>query len=222
MYNILTYTYLLLPISLFFTKKKWKNIDILTIGIYGLVAFIYLYVDVVSLPVKYQKLYVFSYTAIEYLFFSIILWLNINNKGFKQLIIFLSAAFIIFQILFYYLVSRVDRLDSIPVGIETILVFIYIFFFFYEAFKNPKTDFIYNHPCFWIAIGILIYLGGAFFFYILANHMAQAEVDKYWDITYVAEILKNVLFAISMFLFSSKLKENKITSSSKLPYLDMN
>lgn len=220
MYNILTYTYLLLPLSLFFYQKKNKHALIPLISIYGLIAFVFLFFD--DPPVEYRKLYALSYTVLEYVFFSIFLVLHISSKKTRTLIVILSIFFFFF-LTFYYLTAKVVRLDSIPVGIETILLFIYIFLFFYENFKTTKPTYIYNNPGFWIAVGILIYLGGAFFLYILAEHMAREEIDKYWDFTYVAEILKNLLFILAVLLYRFRPSNEKtLGQKSNLPFLDMN
>lgn len=222
MYKLLTYTYLLLPLCALFYRKKSKDYLILLIALYGIIAFLFLYYD--KPPVKYRKLYAFSYTFIEYFFFAAIIWLSIQNKNAKKLIVSFSFCFLIFQCAYYFSTSQIRRLDSIPVGIETILLFVYIFIFFYENFKITKsTTYIYNNSGFWIAIGILLYLGGAFFFYILANHMEQEEIDKFWDFTYFAEILKNVLFVTAIFLYRFRPQsETSLTHKSNLPYLDMN
>jgi hypothetical protein len=128
--------------------------------------------------------------------------------------------FYTFQIFFVNSVSF-KRLDSIPIGIETILLFIYIFYFFFEFSKQVKDVFIYNHYTFWIAVGIMLYLGGSFFFYILINHLDQSEVDKFGNLTYVAEVIKNLLFALSLFMYK-KFPVHKIQTRPKnIPNLDM-
>jgi len=161
-----------------------------------------------------------TYTFLEYAFFSYIFWYNLRSKAFKNLILILSILFIVFQIAFVTSTTH-RRLDSIPVGIETILVFIYIFYFFYEFSKYIKDTFIYNHYPFWIAVGVMIYLGGSFFFYILINTLNQDEVDKFGTMTYVAEIIKNILFAFSIYLYK-KYPVNKILNHpKKIPHLDM-
>lgn len=220
MFTILTYTYLLLPLSFLFFKKRLKDTGAFLVALYGIIAFIFLFADLQELISNHRKLYSTFYTLFEYSFFTLFIAFNIDNKPIRKWIIFLSIFFFGFQ-WFYFFSTKVGRLDTIPVGIETILLFIYIFLFFYESFKLPNTTFIYDNYVFWIAIGILLYLGGAFFLYILADHMGREEVNKYWNITYIAEILKNVLFSVSIFLYSPKQKKS-ITSKSTLPFLDIN
>ena len=220
MYNILTYTYLLLPLSIIVFRKKSRDSNVLLLGAYGIIAFFFLFFfDDVPTITKYQKLYAFSYTLIEYLVFAALIFSNISSKGARKFIIISSISFFVFQSIYFW-TAKLEKLDSVPIGIETILLFIFIFIFFYESFNNPKLQYIYNDYCFWIAVGILIYLGGAFFIYILANEIHQNEIDKYWDLTYVAEIIKNILFCIAIYLYKPPLEKN-LRNKSSIPNLDM-
>src|SRR5439155_7842829 len=106
---------------------------------------------------------------------------------FKNLIIILSLAFILFQIVYFLtstLLSKHANLDSIAIGIETILIFVYCFYFLYQEFRDLQNPFIVLNPMFWIVCGIIFYLGGSFFFNILANHLTQAVLSKYWFYSY--------------------------------------
>lgn len=136
---------------------------------------------------------------------------------FKLMVLILSVFFFFFQII-YFFSDHKKRFDSIPIGIETILIFIFIFFFLYEQLKEVKNQPIYSHYFFWIAIGLFIYLGGSFFIYILANSITDEEINKYWFFTYVVEIIKNLLFAIAVLIYS----RNPIKKNLKqaLPDLD--
>jgi hypothetical protein len=100
---------------------------------------------------------------------------------------------------------------------ETILLFIYIIFYFYDYFKNPKAQVVYNHYCFWISIGILIYLGSSFFFNILANHMTDSEMQELYYLTYISEFIKNLVLVASIIVYHRQPKPKKSTS---IPYLD--
>ena len=135
----------------------------------------------------------------------------------RILILIISAFFFIFQI-FYYLTQPFKKLDTVPVGIETILLFIYIFLFFYQFLKNSLIDYVYNNPAFWIAVGILVYLGGSFFFYILTNHIPQEQIDNYTFLANIAEIIKNILFAVALIMYLRQPDEN--TKKVKMPNLD--
>jgi Na+/H+-translocating membrane pyrophosphatase len=101
------------------------------------------------------------------------------------------------------------RIDSIPIGIETILIFILIGFYFYEQINDTENLFIYERPHFWGALGILIYLSGSFFVYISAEKLPLKEVLKYWIITNIASIIKNLFFALAFYLSAKNLTKKK-------------
>jgi hypothetical protein len=218
--DIVTYSYLIFPLLFLLLKAKFKEVFILLLAIYGLSFFSLIFFDV-EIPKNIKKYYQGFYTFFEYSFFTCFIWMNIRSVNFKRFIALISLAFIIFQ--FYYIanISVPQKLDSIPIGIETILVFIYVFYFFFEFSKSSKDVFIYNHYNFWISVGILIYLGGSFFFYILVNHLNKSEYAAYANVAYVAEIIKNILFAFSAFIYK-KFPVNKIHNHPKnIPNLDM-
>jgi len=220
LYYIVTYSYLILPLAFLLFKNKPKDIIPTAIAIYGLFFFSFFLIFQDYLPDHLKKYFQVAYTFLEYFFFAFIFWYNIRNKSFKAFMVVASVLFLLFQG-FFITTSSFKRLDSVPIGIETILIFIYIFFFFYEFSKNTKDIFIYNHFTFWIAVGILLYLGGSFFFYMLISNLEENDVTTFGNMTYVAEIIKNLLFAFSIFIYK-KFPINNIHNHSKnIPNLDM-
>ncbi len=218
---ILTYSYLLLPIVFLLLKNKRGNSP-KVVAIYGALFFALLFLanpynSFISRP--YLRLFQLFYTFCEYFFFTYLILQNISGRRFKIFIITCSAIFVGFLIL-EYTAKKSGHLDSIPVGIESILIFVYISFYFYQNFKNSNSDYIYNDPFFWLCIGMLIYLGGTFFFNILVNHVDETQIDKYWFLTYIADIIKNIFFSISLLFFDRFYNREKIASKS-VPYLDL-
>ena len=144
--NIVTYSYLILPILYLITRTKKRDAKIL--AIYGIVFWLLLffYHDI---PRSIRKTaYQPVYTALEYLFFTALFYCNITTQKFRKLIIALSISFLVFQILYVFLFEK-GRVDSIPIGVESILVFIYISLFFLENLKTPGGEYIYNNHCFY-------------------------------------------------------------------------
>jgi hypothetical protein len=216
---IVTYSYLIFPLLFLLIKGKFKETILLLLAFYGLAFFCLIFFND-HVPKSIYTFYQAFYTLLEYLFFTYFIWLNIRNIKFKKFIVLASVLFIIFQLIFVTTTGP-KRLDSIPIGIETILVFIFIFFFFFEFSKNTREVFIYNLYSFWIAVGVMIYLGGSFFFYILANYLDKEEADKFINMTWVAEIIKNLFFVFSIFMYK-KFPANKIHNlPKKIPNLDM-
>lgn len=214
----LIFSYLLVAICIFFTPQK-KKIQVI-IAIYGILFCILLllwdYLPTRNLKIVYQ----YFYTTAEYLFFAYFLWYSIERLLFRKIMIVLSLVFILFQIA-HYLITNQSKLDSISVGIETILLFIFIFFLFLEYFQSKNPVSITATYSFWVSVGVLFYLGGSFFFNILANNMDQTYIDKYWYFTYIAETLKNIMFIIAV-LVAANSREKKVNEEkTNQPYLDM-
>jgi len=223
-YYINAFSYLTFPIFYFFSREKKGLPTILCI--YGTVVCFYLCVFDYLLEAKsYNALLVLQnlFTPFEYLVFTTIFFLSASKKR-RKLLIGLSAAFITFLIsLFIIKPARIDShliLDTIPVGIETILIFIYIFSFLYEQSKIDDSESIFNNYLFWISIGLLIYLGGSFFFNILVTEMSLAEFDNYYHYTYIAELVKNILFLVALFKISA-VKKKELIPQIQMPYLDI-
>lgn len=212
-------SYLSITISAFFVSKKIKKIQLI-IAIYG-IFFCILVILWDYLPTRNLKIvYQYFYTTSEYLFFAYFLWYSIERLLFRKIIFALSLGFVLFQIT-HYLVTDQSKLDSVPVGIETILLFIFIFFLFLEYFQNKKPVSITTTYSFWISVGVLFYLGGSFFFNILANYMDQSYIDKYWYFTYIAETLKNIMFIVAVFVAAKGHQKKVNKEKTNLPYLDM-
>lgn len=222
-FYIVTFSYLLLPISLFFLGSKKKQIFPILLAAYGAFCFCFIFFyDYYSddIPRSTKHYLRTLYTFVEYAAFAFLFWINIRNKTLKTLIAIFSVSFLVFQVV-YSLTTKIQRLDSVPIGIETILILVYIFFFFFEFSKSMSSLYIYNHYCFWIAVGILIYLGGSFFFYLSINQLSKEEVITFGNFTYLAEVIKNILFALSLFMYGRQSLEKQEKKSSSVPFLDM-
>jgi hypothetical protein len=195
-------------------RKKVSDKRIFAILFYCICIFSFLYFD---WPIQ-KKLLNSIYTITEFSFFALLIYQQLKISTNKLIILIFSALFIVIQIVHYYTLKRV-RLDSIPIAVETIFIFFFIFLYFHELLKKSIPVLSKNYFL-WIVIGILIYLGGSFFIYILANNVEYKELDKFWFITYIVELIKNGLFVIAMILFAKNQTENKQSQQKVLPNLD--
>lgn len=213
---LLIYSFLIIPFCFLFSKSKQKALPIVLL-LYGVFFFIFLnfFYD---FPLGWRKAQQTVYTAFEYFCFAFIIYSNISIRKIKQLIVLISFLFLSFQIIYYFL-SPFQYIDSVPVGIETIIIIVFIIIYFYQFFKFSVSP-IYNDPAFYLIIGILIYLGGTFFFNILGNEMSKDQWNDYWHLTYIPEILKNILFGFALLIFHKSIhsKQNK---QKTIPFLDM-
>lgn len=149
-----------------------------------------------------------SFTFFEYLFFTYYLFLQISNKFFKRLMTVASVFFCLF-IVIYYLTVHFKTIDSVPIGIETILILVYSFYYLYTEMNDTTTLFIYNKPAFWVILGMVVYLAGSFFIYIASGYFPEQEIGKFWIITNVLAIIKNIFFCIAIFVHSKHSKDNQ-------------
>ena len=216
------YSYLLFPILFFLKLNKFKGQSTFTvICIYSFIFFSSVQwqdwiLDSVLKKKVYYALYTFLEYVLEYVFFALIIYLNIRNKKYKRIIIILSFGFIAFQLFYFFTTVTKRSLDTIPVGIESILTLTFSFYFFYEQLKESVTP-IYDHYFFWIAIGMLIYLCGSFFMYILGNDIPRKQLEEFWFITYIFDTVKNFFFVTSGLVF---LKQSRTVHKTVLPNLD--
>ncbi len=215
---IVTYSYLILPILLLLTRTRKRDAKIL--AVYGIVfwSLLFFYKEI---PKEFRKVaYQPIYTSLEYLFFASLFYFNIETKSFKRTIFILSGVFLAFQVI-YILALEKSRVDSISIGVESILIFIYISLFFLENLSNARGEHIYSNHCFWISAGLLFYLGGSFFINILASSFSDVEFTKYFYLNYVADTVKTILFAVAFILLVKKSKNKSNQRTSHIPYLDM-
>jgi hypothetical protein len=147
--------------------------------------------------------------------FTSFLWIGIKSKNLKKIISLLSITFIVF-IGTYLIIARHQKIDSISIGIETILILVYSFYYLYEQMNNTDNLFIYNKYEFWVIIGFLIYLAGSFFIYIYANQLDPKFIYNYWFLTNIFYIIKNVLFAIGIHTYVKNDRKNMSIKISAL------
>ena|GEM_PF-515512 len=225
-YYINAISYLAFPVFYFCSKGKGGLSKILCI--YGISVCFFLCVFDYLLEGKYYStLWVLQnlFTAFEYLVFTMIFFLTAGKRK-RTFLIGISAIFILFLItLFIAEPATIDSnltLDTYGVGIETIIIFLYVFSFLYDQSKLDDSESIFSKYLFWISMGLLIYLGGSFFFNILVTEMSLAEFDNYYHYTYLAELVKNILFLVALVKASdSSVKKKELVNRIQMPYLDI-
>jgi len=157
-----------------------------------------------------------SFTLIEYLSFSLFLWLNTENARFRRLLAAFSAFFALFIVL-YFIIVPFNFIDSVPIGIETILVIGLSVYFLFEQ-VNKTTILLYNTAGFWIITGFLIYLAGSLFIYLYASQVEIDELYKFFYVTYIFTSLKNIFISIAFWV---QYRQPKIQHTHEFqPYLN--
>lgn len=157
----------------------------------------------------WTKLFLSTYTLVEFFLFSYFIWLIIDNKQFKKVIALVSSLFIIF-ICYYFFTTKWNFLDSVPIACESILIFTFSLYYLFEQINKPSVLFIYNTSMFWIILGFLVYLAGSFFIYTLADEIDKNDLYKFWFVTFIFNTVKNIFFSIA---FSRREAKDKSSSS---------
>lgn len=163
-----------------------------------------------------------TYTYLEYAFLTWVIWYHLKSTTIRRLISFSSVVFLLFLI-FYNIFTKLQKMDSIPIGVETILILLYSFYFFQQFLRSNIAKNVYEYPSFWLVVGLLVYLGCNFFFNLLFNHVSSEQIENFWHYTYLPEIVKNVLFSLVILGYPSYSNENNNVpyKSNDIPNLDM-
>ena len=146
-----------------------------------------------------DKYYIFaSFTIIEFTIFSFFFYRFLKNK--------MKYAPIVGGILFYIIalgnmvIRKSDTFDSLPASVEAILLIIYCILFLYEQIKDPSIMFVYYTKKFWFVTALLLYFSSTLFLFLYAASFTKQERNNYWSINNIFEILKHLLFCVSLLL----------------------
>ena len=169
---------------------------------------------------RFRRLLINLFTFIEFISLSLFIWINLTTKLSRTILAVLSFLFIGFLIYFNF-TSHFKRIDSIPIGIESIIIISFSFYFLYERTKSLSTRFIYNDYRFWIIIGMIIYLAGSFFIYLYGEQLDPSAWKKFRYITLIFFIIRTIFFAIGILIFVKTPEEKPKLINKNIPFLDI-
>lgn len=218
LFNYLAFFSDLLPILFYIIYLKKIKRDKATRVLISYLLFDFgINIALIYIDVKFHnKIYPVA-TFFESLFFAYFFYLVIKKASLRRAIVIASIVLALTSLTYYVytyyyayeVLRRTVHLDSVPIAIETISVFLFSFFYFYEQINDTENLFVYNKPSFWGVLGILIYLAGSFFVYISANSLSLQQLLQYWIITNIASIIKNLFFAIAIFLTATQIVKKR-------------
>jgi len=159
------------------------------------------------------------FTIVEFVLISTYFCLLFTSRKVKVAIPVVALLFVSFCV-FDLLTSKSSYFDSIPVGLEAILILSYCIFYLFEQMKKADSIFLYSSPDFWIVVSLLIYFAGTFFVFIYAQKYYGNEsfFNNYQVINSTFLILKNILLVIAFFMRTKA--ENYPIIPSKWSYKD--
>ncbi len=137
------------------------------------------------------------FTLLEYvlIFFYFNKLLKKKNNSLILKITFIAFS-IIYTIDFFW--RRNETLDSIPVGISAIFIFLYSSLYLFEQIKNTSL-LVYQQQSFWIISSFIIYFAGTLFIFIGYNYQNTREyTELYSYFNYFFTIVRNVMILIGL------------------------
>jgi hypothetical protein len=154
--------------------------------------------------VRYPSFHIINnalFTPIEFIFLSTFFYQIIHQNVVRKFIIASGIAFIVFWSVFISTIGY-KGFDSIPTGIEFILLLSYALIYYYQQLKEPKLLFIHSDPRFWFVSTIFIFTSGTFFIFIYAETWLKNEefINQYFLINISLLLFRNVLFGYTMLL----------------------
>jgi|GEM_PF-5774376 len=188
---------------------KQKNIS------YKLLLF-YLFYSLLSdlllskLSIKYFDSEIYSFrlfTIVEYFSITYILFCQIESLFFRNFIKYSSVAFSLFIILDIS-TNPLNQFDSMPTGIESLLILITSIILLYEKILKSNN---YFTAFVWIAIGLILFFAGTFFLFIMSqNNYSNTDFnDTYGLIVAIFKILMYCFFFIGII---SEIKSTNLNS----------
>ena len=148
------------------------------------------------------------FTLVEYVLFSISIYIILKRPHFKRIILFALPVFVIICVYQFYLDLNKSAIDSISITIEYIFLIAFCLIYFFEELNEPDTTFIYSSYKFWIVLGILIYSTGTFFFFMQSNVFSAEQYEKWLLINYVFNVIKNLFFSIAVVIKKDRSTDN--------------
>lgn len=165
-------------------------------------------------------LYYFIYTVVEFSTFSFLILKSDDSIRFNRTVKSLWATFLSFCLLRIIFKGK-ERMDSYEIALEAFIILALIIYFFYLRFKTVDENFLYQNPYFWLMIGMLVYLSFTFFFFILVNHVDNEVIKNYYPLSYIGDILKNILFAVALSYMPRRTEVADRSRSFNAPNLDL-
>lgn len=207
---------LFLPVIFYFIKKP-KSKELRVLVLFNLFFFIHDFIYYLlrtyshDLGVYFNLLYIPTEFIFIFFFFRNIF----SSPSLKNVLNYILPGFLFFWGITSFFVP-INTFNSILNGTESIVVIILCLLYFYEQIKSPQTLFIYSQPSFWGVIGFFLFFSGSFFVFLYKQGYREVEsfIIQYRYIHSIFFILRNILFAVAMFI-----KPEKTPLSDHQPYL---
>lgn len=168
-------------------RKKHRSLKFFPIY-FGclLIVFLSLYANICSKEVIIYSLTKFNFhhyidyfsTLIELLIFVHFFMFAIESQRFKNILIIITALFVFYYFVELYFDKRFSRsisetTQSRVYTIESLILLIPCFVYFYELFKRPPTLNLKQEPSFWIVSGLSFFVTCTLPYSLLENYLRE-------------------------------------------------
>ena len=175
-------------------KQKWSTI-VLLYFLYSVVSDLFL--DQISKKFFQTEIVSFRiFTIVEFISFSIIFY-KINYSIRTKRTILLSSSLFFLSIIIDLLTNSIENFDSLPTGVESILILFYCILTLYEQISTGKP--LYSFPVLF-AFSLILFFSGTFFLFIMSqNNFENEEFSTLYDyIVAISKILMTLLMSVGI------------------------
>jgi len=147
------------------------------------------------------------HTAVQYVLLAMIFVKTFTHPILKKGIKLSIFSFLIFALLDAFYLEGTLHFNSLPGGVEALLLITLALMFFYKVFRESSIENLERHPIFLISVGIFLFFSGNLFFFILTNSILAASnemLHEVYSIHSVLNILLNVFFALGLWFSREK------------------
>jgi len=144
------------------------------------------------------------YTIIEFSMIASIFSTTILSK---RTTIYLIVGFVSFALLNGFFIEGLNHYNANVRAIECITLIFLSLLFFYQTLNNNKARRLEHLPMFWISVAVLLYFSGNFLVFLISEYALVSERMSFtiWGIHALINIIKNILFAIALWVQPTKL-----------------
>jgi hypothetical protein len=163
-----------------------------------------------KLSIRYFNSEIYSFrlfTIVEYFSITCILFAQIEGLIFRKFIKFSSLAFAFFILLDIY-TNPLNEFDSIPTGVESLLILTTSIILLYEKILKSNN---YFTAFVWISIGLILFFAGTFFLFIMSqNNYSNTDFNDTYG--YIVAIFKILMYSFFFIGIISEIKNPKLNT----------
>lgn len=153
---------------------------------------------VMQLGLKNNTAILHLFVVISTCFFMRIYFLAFYSATLKWLTIFLGLITLVIVFINAIWIEGISAYPSISNTAESVFLIVLALLYFYQLLNRQEFIHIEKQAFFWINSGVLIYFSVNIFLFMLFSRIAADEIQHYWVIHSVSNLIANLLYAIGL------------------------